>query len=312
MKMMWPLILACLIAASLDDGGATPMLTAYDCETDKANFRVVDLLEPKDCPDPEQDYAEAVPQIVQILQTESTVPITGYSCRVIISKKISRCGMDSISYGAPNWIIYEQQKEVTPEECREAVKEERIKVGVQHFYIRRGEERTYNFFSHGSIHENGYCDNTEFISEGVHYYKSVEKTIVRLHLKAVHATADIDDGTIRFHNGLRAQYKDQVVRDAAEGTIVWDAKDPNCSETVSEVYHGLSQLHRIRRPESLETMASPGSIVMLANNKTNQYAGLQLRDSTSLCGTHCHTTKSQGDRSLPPPTGRRAHTTEFL
>ncbi len=61
----------------------------------------------------------------------------------------------------------------------------------------------------------------------------------------IRGSHDTQTGKVTFNNGvrLRAPFKDEVLRDAFVGTIVWDAKEPNCSATVSQIYLGKAEVH---------------------------------------------------------------------
>ena len=102
-------------------------MIAYDCEGPDIQFTKVDLHRPAACPNPESDYEKPIDQEVQILQTAASMPLTAYLCRVTISKKVSRCGYDSITYGT-KWTQWDRNLELTPQECREAISDGRIKV----------------------------------------------------------------------------------------------------------------------------------------------------------------------------------------
>ncbi len=76
---------------------------------------------------------------------------------------------------------------------------------------------------------------------------------------------------------------------------------------MSETFLEQALLHR-------RTGASPvaGAVLMVAGGQSgSQYAGLVIREPTSLCGAHCHTTQvagvgacilREGDSPLPPHT----------
>ena len=262
-------------------------LRVFDCSHPKTSFQAIDLLEPQPCPDPHTDYALEDFTMIQVLQTDTAFPVVGYQCKVIISKEVTRCGFDSVDYGS-EWPIWQQTLELTPQECRQAVKEKSIKVENRQFRINLGRLDTHTYFSHGNRDTNGYCLTATFTTNGVTYTRSYEKSIIDVHFKTTRGTADLSTGQVVFTNGLRTNYKDEVLRDATEGTIVWTGDTPDCKTTVSEVYLGNSTIHRRTDKGDYD------AIVMIADNTTRQYAGLQLREPQSVCGLHCHGTQIKG------------------
>jgi hypothetical protein len=55
-----------------------------------------------------------------------------------------------------------------------------------------------------------------------------------------------------------------VLRDTCEGTIVWQAREPDCADTVLEIYHGVGLIHR-RKSEDPKALRE--SIVMIASEE---------------------------------------------
>ena len=49
------------------------VLTAYDCEDEGMRFDLIDLTEPKPCPEPSKDFEPSQSIMVQVIQTD-TVP----------------------------------------------------------------------------------------------------------------------------------------------------------------------------------------------------------------------------------------------
>jgi len=278
----------------------TEAITVYDCGHDNATFEAIDLHEPAACPDPIRDYHPPYNATVQILQTDTELPILGYQCIITITREVTRCGFNSITYGhtTPVW---EQAVEVTPEECRKAVEQGDLVIRVT-----VGERMDESYFSHGYVDREGNCQTASFESGGEQFEHSYEKTKLSALVRVARGTADIAEGTVTFTSGITARYKDEVLRDAFEGTIVWTADEPPCSSTVSEVYMGDSQVHQRVGARNLA-----GAILRVTGGgrRSDQYAGLVLGEASSVCGAHCWTTQihgpapclpREGDQPLPP------------
>ena len=264
-------------------------LTAFDCEHPNTTYQVVDLMAPAPCPDPERDYEPGRPQRLQLLQTDGQMPVTASKCQVTISKKVTRCGFNSLVYGS-KWTVWQKDHELTPRECRQAVANGMIQVGHRAFKAQLNVKTTHLFYSMGGLDDDMNCNTvSSFESGGRWFRKSYEHTTLTVELQTVRGTVDQSTGEVVFTNGIRAVYKDQVIRDAIEGTLVWKAVEPECSTTVSELFQGKGVLHRRKEADNLR-----GAIVLIQNNQTGQYAGLVLKDVITTCKVRCFNTQIRG------------------
>lgn len=87
---------------------AVGAFTAYDCQHPNARFEPVSLVEPEKCPDPINDYSDPVNVTVQLLQVNHRRDVPVYQCRVEVTRQVTVCGFDSISYGSDT-VQYRQQ-----------------------------------------------------------------------------------------------------------------------------------------------------------------------------------------------------------
>ena len=280
-------IYALCICISLESPGFH-LLTVYDCSSPTAQFEAIDLNEPHHCPDPVHDYDEPQEVTVQILQTDTSYPVTGFRCDVVMSRQVTRCGYDSITYGT-HWPVWEQAVEMTPEECRRAVKDKTIKIDGRMLQIDLGQPTQAQYFTQGHLSTDGECEYNSFTTNGIHFSKSYELTQVTVMVTEIRGTLDVSTGHVKFSNGLAVNYQDQIIRDAVEGIIIWTATKPSCNSLLSEVYLGKSRLHRKKSNKDLAE-----SIIMIESNRTGQFAGLQLRKPQSVCDVHCHSTQING------------------
>ena len=263
-------------------------MTAYNCSHANTTFTTINLIEPEDCPDPEDDYEKVEKKRVELIQTDTAYPVTAHACQVTYSKRVSHCGFDHIAY-APHHIAFGKTLEFTPKECRKAVRTRQLEVFGQVYKIPLGSRHHVHYVSHGALWDNGYCDSAQFVSEGRQFTSSVEEVFLTLQLKLIRGTADSATGSLLLNNGLKVKWKDGVVKDANEGTIVWDSSAPPCLQTVSGIYHGYAHLHRRKGLPELQE-----SIVMIENNVSRQYAGLVLKESNSICGKQIWSTQISG------------------
>lgn len=261
----------------------------FDCESPRVTYTPIDLTAPQHCADPVNDFEDPVPQRVQILQTDTSVPMMGYQCLATVTKHVVPCGFTHITY-ADSWPAFDKQVEILPNECREAVQKGYIIIEKRKYEVQVGTSQQFNFFSHGSVN-NGKCETEDFLSEGMVFYASYEKVHLDITIDVIRGYVNTADNLVTFegrHSGLITRYMDGVVRDHFAGTIVWNATIPKCHETVSQVYLGDAQLHKRKGGDALE------SVVMVQNEETMQYAGLVLREPQSVCQVHCYSTQAKG------------------
>ena len=294
-KRMSPILLLLGIIAT-----ATAMI-AFDCSNPHAKFTAIDLLEPEACPDPETDYLDPVPHRIQLVRSGSKLPWKGYQCRVTLTKTVARCGFNSLGYGAQT-PVWNQHVNITPDQCREAVKTGRLVVEGRERGAEVGVERVYRYYSHGSRDKHGNCETTTFTTNDVLYTKSYEHTTVVINIDIVRAMVDQAEGQIQFVNRLIAPFQDGVLHDAIHGMIIWDTKTKGCQDTTSTVYVGLVETHRRRMSQSYEDIG--GAVMVMRKNSTRQYAGLLIREPHSICGKPCWGTQITGLYVCPHHAGK--------
>ena len=137
-------------------GNPSSSLIAYDCSPKGALYEVIDLLQPGSCPDPVRDFEDPAPQAVAVYQQETSASVTGYLCRVTYDKRVTRCGFDHLTYGS-TWSVWGGIADLTPGECREAVKQGFLTFEGRLFSAKPGISQKYHFFSHGSTDASGRC-----------------------------------------------------------------------------------------------------------------------------------------------------------
>ncbi len=298
-----PFTLAFVLAvATISGTRLAEAIPVYDCEHPATAYRAINLHEPHECPDPETDYLDPVMRSLHVLQVDHRVPVLGYKCHIVLNKEVTRCGFNSLTYGH-QWPTWNEGKELTPKECRLAMTTSKVHIEGKEIEVEVGKKRDFSFFSHGWVDTKGNCETEDFVSGGTYFEDSYERTFVEVHIDRIRGFHDTQTGDVIFNNGVRAPFKDEVLRDAFVGTIVWDAQEPNCSATVSQVYLGKAEIHYHRA--TLETRSKAGTlhaalsdhdpqnaIVMVKSGA--QYAGLVLQQPLHLCDRRCYSTHIQG------------------
>lgn len=288
MKLDTSSIAMWIILAAVTRTGET--ITVFDCEDQAARFETIDLTGPTECPDPNKDYATPFITKSQVLQTDATMSVTGYQCEAEVSRQVARCGFTSIQYGSRN-VEWKKKILFTPEQCRNAVARQWLVIDDILFTFKMGFPSSSEYFSYGRLDADGTCHPVTFTRNGVTYEKSYEQSMLVITIRPIRGIMDTSTTQVRFQNGLRANFKDTVLQDAIEGTIVWNATEPECADSVSEIYYGEAEVHYKKQPVD---HGYQGSIVLIHSNMTRQFAGLVLRERRTTCGQPCYTTQAKG------------------
>ena len=216
---------------------STAAIPVFDCEAQGTTFKTLDLNEAKDCPDPDTDYHPKENATVQLLQTDTDIPVHGFRCHVTVNKVVQRCGFNSLTY-ASNFPVWEQTMEMTPQECRNAISTKKLVIEGRTYDIELGTRFATNFYSQGGTDRSGHCYTADFTSGGNWYEESFERTELTIDIQAIRGTHDLATGMVTFTNGLTANYKDEILRDAYVGVLVWSVTESACEASISQLYHG--------------------------------------------------------------------------
>ena len=188
----WRILMVLMITTT-----ETESLTDYTCNNPGAASRIIDLTEPAPCADPEQDYEQPQTRTFQVLQTDASIMVEGYQCQITLTKEVTRCGFNSLAYGS-TWPAWEMEIEITPQECRDAIKTGRVEVRGHTFVAEIGRLTTSIYFSHGAVDNNGNCQVASFNSEGIYYTNSYERTVTKILITVLRGTTNLADGTRTF------------------------------------------------------------------------------------------------------------------
>ena len=145
-------------------------IQAFDCKSKDTAFMALDLREPAKCADPQTDFEGPFNRTVQILQTSTAITVKAYRCQATVSKQVTRCGFNGITYGS-TWPMWEKEIEITPGECREALDKGRLKVLDRVYKVEQGTKTTKTYYSRGMVHTDGSCETEDFVSWKVWYAK---------------------------------------------------------------------------------------------------------------------------------------------
>jgi len=283
-RLQWTLI---WLAGYVIAAGA---IVAYDCTDTKTGvpFKKLDLTQIEECGDPKRDYDEKEEAVVQILQQEDHMPMEAYRCKGTLSRTIAACGFTSLTYGTIQ--VNNVDLDLTAAQCREAVRTKKLVIEGKEIHVEPGQRTQLSYFSHGNVDSAGGCTTESFALNSIVYNHHYQQIHLEITLAPVKATLEVGTGRVRLQDGLVGNYKDEVLRDTFEGTLVWKMEDRPCDDTISEVYRGQAELYHFRNATQGET----GSIIMVRNSGTSQYGGFWLKEAVTTCARHCYATQLLG------------------
>ena len=264
--------------------------SVYDCGAPDAVHRPVSLLEPDSCSDIALTHGDPVNISVQVLQTGAALTVTAYRCSLTISREVTRCGFDSISYGTIITVL-DKPVHFTPQQCRTAQTFGTFVFEGQRINITLNNEMIHSYYRYGNIDNKHNCQHTSFTSGGQFFSNSYELSIIRAVVSTVKGRYNPATGRIIFSNGLVGNYADKVIFDDSEGLFVWDTSAVKCSDKISEIYQG----HASIQPKVNNThMGQTGDLVLVADEVESRYAGLVLKGPTRICGRMAFSTQLTG------------------
>jgi hypothetical protein len=198
-------------------------LTAYNCEAPGTKRFALDTRAPAPCPDPVLDYNDAYRTGIQLIHRGTTRTVAIDACRVTVSRLVTRCGYNSISYGR-HYTVWLANVEVSPKYCATVIARDDkfFEFDGRKFNFTMGRPQDHQYFSRGHVDNTGYCrtvGSASFTSGGKFYTKSYEETFLHLDIRKVSAVIDPATDSIETKESgdarpLRSLYRQGSMIDA--------------------------------------------------------------------------------------------------
>jgi hypothetical protein len=112
----------------------------------------------------------------------------------------------------------------------------------------------------------------------------LERVVTNIEVRQVHGQVDLENGEVKWSNGMAGHYKAGTISHHLEGTTVWD-RDPDhvCRDTTSNVYLGTALMY-------IPKYSGPERITILRPSLDPINIKLGRKDN-NLCHQGCHTTQ---------------------
>ena len=269
---------------------------AYDCDAPDLRHRVISLIGPAACPEPEETYRPVITRRAQAIQSSTRYPVKTYTCEGYVTKVVRRCGYDGINYAAAT-PVFKARVHFTTDSCREAIATGTMTYENTELPVKIGAETTKAWFTHGSGlvagsdgQPDGNCLTEDFWSGGLFFRKSYEEARISVTIKVVRGIVDLATQTLETNDGRRLDYEDGG-NDSRRypATMVWETEAPDCEDRVSQIFTGDVEVY-----EKKSGLPMDGALVLGRNPNTEQFMGLVLRGKARLCGEECYATQAEG------------------
>ncbi len=269
---------------------------AYDCDAPNLRHRVVSLIGPADCPEPEEAYHPVISRRAQAIQSTTRYPVRTFTCEGYVTKTVRRCGWDGLNYAAAT-PVFKARVHFTTDSCRAAIKTKTMRYENTELPVEIGAETTKAWFTHGSGivsgsdgQPSGGCLTEDFWSGGLYFKKSYEETRISVTIRAVSGIVDFATQVLETNDGRKLDYQDGG-NDSRRypATMIWKVEAPECEDRVSQIFTGTVEVYERRDSAAME-----GALVLGRNTNDDQFMGLVLRGKASLCGEECYATQADG------------------
>ena len=287
MLRVWSLVVTLL--------ASTQGFLTYDVDDPDASITTLDLTDTQECPDVEGLYDEGTNVTIQVIQTASELPITTSICKVVVSKTVTHCGFDSITYPTIHTIL-EENVPIEAKQCKEAFDKKRITIWDQVIQIREDRESTdHLYYSVGHVDPDGTCyTESRFRSGRRYYYNAYEQTHLRVTIRETVGIIDLTQSEpTAIIEGVHDLASKGHLLDPKLGTAVWGLTQPKCNDQESLLYEGVGRLFKPTKNTSLVK-----EMLLIDDQLTDQHAAYLLKEPNHLCS---------GTRG---PTVRRTHIKE--
>ena len=267
-----------------NDMPSGPKIKVFDCNDPSTKYKAYSLLAPTDCKTPELAHRKPVNTTIQVLVQEGQEPVDVKTCSVLITRTITRCGFNSLTYGSTS-PVKERRLPVAPDEC--------VAMHMFRKFSLEGHElndlglnsiNKATFFSKGGRDTAGNCRTADFTRDGTDYINSYEETELEVKLEQFTAKLQKDKQRIVFgpmHGNVYAPYRDQHLRSEPFGIAVWRREERACERSFGQIYLGTAEVFILDSGDGDRSYEN--ALVIYDDQLNHQTGGFYLRGVTSRC-----------------------------
>ena len=284
------LLLLLLIALFTTQGPTATALTAYDCTEDKIQYQMINLLEPAECNELDWEFEAPDPVEVQVIQLDKEKEVIGYQCRASKTVKVHRCAKYThYSYG-DQVVTVDKEVPLSVPICRDLANGFPVTILGRIITAKMNGVRSDHWSpddTAGGRDEAHWCTMKTFTEDGVKYINSHRKVDLRVEVNRLQGQKK--EGIVYWENGQTSEYSEAAISNEYIGMMIWNSTQEGCEAELSELYLGHAKLHE-HKDQGRNTLEK--SIIMIGNNRTDQFAGLLLGPQREICGSkYCYHTQ---------------------
>jgi hypothetical protein len=250
---------------------------AYDCNNQSSQIEQYLLLDPEPCSNMEKVHTikrEFYGEIVQI-KKERLVQVT--RCTATQTIKWVYCGFQS-RLGPERYAKFHDPIVIEPADCRQEAKTGRFKLNGKDYPFEMNFRRAIIVDLVGGLDNIGNCEVGLYEVNGVPLRNQMATAMYEIYVRQEWARANDLTGTIKLSDYLMGTTTDRTLVDSGEGTYIWDHSQDACPDTLVSLYRG-----RIKVLTNSTASFTDGTSIVAGRDK-NQVAGLELKETMTLCG----------------------------
>jgi len=250
---------------------------AYDCSRPDSVVEAYSLLDPDNCTEAAEEYTSTRILKVEIVQTRDELVLDVHNCKAYRTTVSQYCGHSSAA-GVLRWHKFREIQMIPASECRSAVSTGQMSLNGITLQVLNGSTTSHREPFAGDLADDHSCtaETARINGDSFSYQAGYDLYEVTVRKRPARLWEGI--GKIRLPGGIMVNAGDRAAADELEGTFVWDMPSERCEETLSLVYEGDVTIHS----NSSKTLTN--SLLILEDDATKQYAGLEIQEATLVCG----------------------------
>ena len=194
---------------------------------------------------------------MMVLHLNHKSKVTAHSCRLAVTKVVHFCDDYFYrSYGEKLTVI-DRPFELSADQCWSIVQRKELDIVHEgkrvHFKVNSNGRTDIVYWAHGHLDNDGWCDNTNFISDNVPYNDAMLEVSLNLQVRKL-ASVVVEDRNGKPTLALTmnddvvvAKFAEGHLVDRSLGTCVWEvpkAGNDSCSDNLfALLLHGLGEMY---------------------------------------------------------------------
>ena len=253
----------------------------YDVDDQHDDIEMFSLTNITTCQPRADQFSSPENVEIMVLNLNHKSKVTAHSCRLATTKRVHFCDDYFFrSYGEKLTVI-DRPFELSAAQCWSIVRNKQLDIihegKLLNFNVNSNGQTDIVYWAHGNLDNEGWCDNTNFISDGVPYNDAMLEVSLNLQVRKLSSVVVEDrsgNPTLALtmnDDVVIANFVDGHLVDRSLGTCVWEVPkegDDSCSDNLfALLLHGLGELYE---PKAEFSSGSSNSYVIHNPNATSK------------------------------------------